>query len=271
MSNELVKANALPVREMSDLAIVGQAIAASGMFGVKNKEGGMVIAVTCHQQGITLLDYNRTYHTIDGKPSMKADAMLAGFRKAGGKYEIIENSLTRAAAKFTFEGKSYDFEYTIEDAMRTHDCLNGKGEVKDIWKKRPDDMLWARMVSRAVRRLTPEVNAGLYTPEEVQDFDSPPITTHVEVIAPAEAASRAQSLAKPAKVISKADNPDLCPIGEGEFLYKPWSEFDSVSLEQAFRSGHEAITDDHKHQIAVILADRGVPVPGDDIDEPFNA
>lgn len=269
MSNELVKANALPVREMSDLAIVGQAIAQSGMFGVKNQQGGMVIAVTCHQQGITLMDYHRTYHTIDGRPSMKADAMLAGFRKAGGKYAIIENSLTRAAAKFTFEGKTYDFAYTLDDAMRTHDCLNAKGEVKDIWKKRPDDMLWARLVSRAVRRLTPEVNAGLYTPEEVQDFDPPPATAKVEVITPNDAASRASALAKPAETFSKADCPDLCPIGEGEFLYKPWHDFDSVSLEQAFRSENPRITADHKHQIAVILADRGIPVPADDDDIQF--
>lgn len=268
MSNELVKINTMPVRQMSDLETIGSAIAKSGMFGVKNEAGGIVIAATCHQQGITLMDYHRTYHTIDGKPSMKADAMLAAFRKQGGKYTIVENSTSRAAATFTFEGAKYDFEYTIEDAKRTGDCLKGDGKMKDIWTKRPEDMLWARMVSRAIRRLAPEINAGLYTPEEVSDFDS--TTTTVEVL-PAEAVTQRVQAQKPKPKPAPRveDNPDLCPIGDGEWYGKPWSEFDSVSLTQAFGSTNDKITDDHKHQIAVILEARNVPVPGHDENAPF--
>jgi hypothetical protein len=37
-------------------------------------------------------------HIIEGKPSMRADAMLAKFVERGGKYEIAERSATRAAA-----------------------------------------------------------------------------------------------------------------------------------------------------------------------------
>ena len=85
---------------------------------------------------------------------MRADAMLAEFRNRGGKYKIVENSQTRAAAEVEFEGQKLPFEFTMEDAKRTGDCFKGDGKtLKLTWQKRPDDMLWARMVSRMVRRL----------------------------------------------------------------------------------------------------------------------
>lgn len=141
----------LPIAAVSDLQIVGNAIAQSGMFGSNNPGAGLVVAATCHSQGISLIEFIRTYHIVNGKPSMRADAMLAEFRKRGGKYAIIENSVNRAAAKFTFEGQEYNGEFSMEDAKRTGDCFD-KGQLKHNWQHRPEDMLWARMVSRAVRR-----------------------------------------------------------------------------------------------------------------------
>ena len=67
----------LPVKSMNDLAKIGQMIAQSGMAGASNEGQGLIVAMTCHQQGITPLEFIRTYHIIDGKPSMKADAMAA--------------------------------------------------------------------------------------------------------------------------------------------------------------------------------------------------
>ncbi len=168
----VVRAAAVPITCVADLAAVGQAIAQSGMFGVNNPGAGMVIAATCHAQGISLMEFVRTYHIVDGRPSMRSDAMLAEFRKRGGTCTIVENSVTRAAADFAFEGQVLHGVFTMDDARRTGDCLKSDGKtLKANWEKRPDDMLWARMVSRSVRRLSPEIVAGLYTPEEVQDFD----------------------------------------------------------------------------------------------------
>jgi hypothetical protein len=168
--NAIQKYEPLPVATMQDLLTLGEFISRSGMAGEVNPAAGVVIAATCHQQGISIIDFQRTYHIIKGKPSMRSDAMLAEFRKLGGKVKIIENSCTRAAAEFAFDGNKGVFEYTMQDAERTGDCLNG-GKIKDMWQKRPDDMLWARLVSRTVRKLAPEICSGLYTPEEVSDFD----------------------------------------------------------------------------------------------------
>jgi len=241
----------LPVERMSDLQTVGEAIAASGMFGVKNAASGLVVAATCHQQGITLMEFVRTFHIIEGRPSMRADAMLAEFRKRGGKYRIIENSATKAEAEFAFEGHKYTFSYTIEDAHRTGDALKGDGKVKDIWKKRPDDMLWARLVSRSVRRIAPEIVAGLYTPEEVQDF-APDRNAEPVALEPNDAQRRVS------KAIPVEDpiTPDLCPIGGPDYVGKRWQDMDTELLNLALQSDDPAMTHEHKERISIILESR---------------
>lgn len=205
---------ALPVTSMEELATAGELLARSGMFGIANAAAGFVVATTCHQQGISLMEFQRTYHIVEGKPSMRADAMLAEFRKRGGRCRIVENSVTRAAAEFEFEGQKVPFAYTMEDAQRKGDCYKGDGKtLKHTWQKRPEDMLWARLVSMAVRRLCPEINAGLYTPEEVADFDGAKPRSEPKTIDVQEAARRMD----PAAQTPTEPEPDytVCPL-EGE-------------------------------------------------------
>jgi len=248
MSSELVKYNQLPMNSMADLVKAGDMLAQSGMFGINNPAAGFVVAATCQQQGITLLDFQRTYHIIEGKPSMKADSMLAEFRKRGGKCRIIENSVKRAAAEFEFEGVTTTFEYTIDDALRTGDCLKKDGKtLKDIWEKRTDDMLWARLVSRSVRRLCPEIVSGLYTPEEMADFE-PAVRSGNAPAAPVDVVERAKV------VVPVYDDDGICPNGFGPYSGKPWGEINTEMLEKALLSSK--LTDGHKEEIQLTLKGR---------------
>lgn len=172
MSNEIVKTDSLPITSMEDLATAGRLLAQSGMFGCHNDAEGFVIAATCFQQGITLMDFIRTYHLIENKPAMKADAMAAEYRKRGGRFKILERSPNLAKAEFEFEKQKVIFEFSMEEAKANGICTASNGTMKANWQKHPTNMLWARMMSNAVRTLCPEVNAGLYTPEEVSDFDN---------------------------------------------------------------------------------------------------
>lgn len=169
MKNELTT---LPVQGMSDLAQIGTQLETSGMFGLSREGSGLIVAMTCYQQNITPLDFLRTYHIIDNKPSMRADAMAAQFREAGGKYKVLKRDGKEAKAEFHFEGNKQAFSYTMKSAEDQTICYNkGTTTLKDTWKKYPENMLWARMMSNAVRVLCPEIVAGIYTPEEVADFD----------------------------------------------------------------------------------------------------
>lgn len=46
---------------------------------------------------------------------------------------------------------------------------------KDTWKQYPRQMLRARVISEGIRTVYPGVAVGVYTPEEVQDFDTKPM------------------------------------------------------------------------------------------------
>lgn len=182
---------------------------------------GKGVALTCLCEGITPHEYARTYHNIQGKSSMRADAMLAIFRtKYGGKHRIIERSATRAAIELVnAEGDVYAAEFTWADAEASRwpwkDADNhGKG-LKDNWSTPTDqkNMLWARLVSDSIRAFQPEVVAGIYTPEEIGDLDVVSTTiattgekrrTAAEVMAEA-AAPTATLAAPPAEDVADAE------------------------------------------------------------------
>jgi hypothetical protein len=173
-------ANALALYQRMDdplLAItkLGEAFQKSPIMGLTTPGDGVVVALTVLAMGITPFDFYRTFHIIEGRPSMRADAMTAEFRRRGGKVRWLQlGDSGTAEAEFEFEGQTLKMQFTLDDARR----LLGKGrDGKDRidkpdgnWQKDPGAMLRARLTSKAIRILAPEIVAGVYTPEEVQDF-----------------------------------------------------------------------------------------------------
>lgn len=153
----------------------------AAMTGVPLEQGAAV-ALTCLCEGLTPVDYRRRYHTIDGKPTMRADAMLAEFRlNHGGDYEIVERSADRAAINLIDKkNRSYPFSFTWEECLQSRwPWRKGKGpgdnpiaDIKDNYSTPIDrrNMLWARLVSDSIRAVCPELSAGVYTPEETEDM-----------------------------------------------------------------------------------------------------
>ena len=160
----------MPIEGLADVMTLGTTFEKSCMFGCDLPGQGAVIVLTCKMENITPMEYLRRYHTIKGRPAMRSDYMLAKFVERGGKYLIKEFSGKRAAAIFTKGENSLDMELTFDQALVAGWPKDSKGGIKDNWKATPDAMLWARLTSKAIRVLDPGVNAGTYTPEEVQDF-----------------------------------------------------------------------------------------------------
>lgn len=103
---------------------------------------------------------------------MRADAMLARFQSAGGKVRWVKLSDTEVTAVFSHEaGGEAEITWTI--AMASKITTKGKPLTqKDNWRNYPRQMLKARVISEGVRTVFPGIAAGIYTPEEVQDFDN---------------------------------------------------------------------------------------------------
>ena len=157
----------------------GKTIAKSRIFGCESEEQGMVLAMTCLARQCDPLTLAETYDIIQGKLSMKADAMLAGFEESGGDYEILQYDPDGCEITFTRgKKKPLTLKITWEQAQ-LESWPYGKPDKKGNKQFKPNwatpigrqDMLFARVVSRGVRRVTPGVVCGRYTPEEISDMD----------------------------------------------------------------------------------------------------
>lgn len=258
--------NELAVRNVGDLATLGSQFEKSGLFGCSQEGQGLVLAMTCIQQKISPIEFSQTYHIIDGKLSMKADAMLAKFVARGGRYTIIERSATRAAAVFATEDNQLEAEYTLEDAKKSGICFKKDGKMKDNWAAHTKQMLWARLTSDSVRAIDPGVNFGMYAPEEIGDFDAAvPAAAQVggkrksesapDPMKRAEAAPAAKAEPPPAPEVAEPevlkDDAGLMPVGPNKG--KPWSDFSDAQLSAALKCGHPAITPSHLAAIQAVL------------------
>jgi hypothetical protein len=61
------------------------AIASSGLFGMKDKNSVLALMAVAQAEGLHPATAARDFHIIQGRPALKADAMLARFQNAGGK------------------------------------------------------------------------------------------------------------------------------------------------------------------------------------------
>jgi hypothetical protein len=154
------------------IKVMGAMIAESGMFGCTKHEQGMVLAMQCLAEGKAPLELAKTYHMVEGKLAMRADAMLGRFLTTGGKVKWSERTNDKVEAIFS-HGDSGDvvISANLTEMKNIGVATDKTGKtLKQNWAKFPRQMLTARVISEGVRLLAPQLIAGVYTPEEVSDF-----------------------------------------------------------------------------------------------------
>ena len=147
------------------MKLMAEAIAKSKLFGIQTAEQALALGLLCQAESRHPAEAARDYHIINGKPSLKSEAMLARFQQAGGRVEWHEYTHESVSGTFSHpQGGSLKVSWTMQDAIRAG--LTGN----PTWKKFPRQMLKARCISEAVRGIFPGVLSGLYAPEEVGEF-----------------------------------------------------------------------------------------------------
>lgn len=167
MSNELARVQDLPMATMNDFVTAGQYLAKSGLLGINSAEQGFLVACTCHQTGISFIEFKQTYHIINNQLSKRSDKMQADFQKAGGVVEIVQKDSDGSIVKLTHGKTSYTSRCIWEE-------IKGEPFAKSqnyATPRKRMQMMWARCISDGVRTVFPEVAAGVYTPEEVETFN----------------------------------------------------------------------------------------------------
>ena len=161
----------VPVDQIERMAV---SVARSGLFGVKTPDQAMALMLIAQAEGLHPAIAARDYHVINGRPALRADAMLARFQAAGGKVEWGEYTDTRVVGKFSHpSGGSVEIAWTTKMAQDAGLTRN------PTWKSYPRQMLRSRCISEGIRTVFPGVLVGTYTPEEVQDMDPAPTVRQV--------------------------------------------------------------------------------------------
>lgn len=251
-------ANIIPINSIEDVSRLGVAVAKSGWFGNIPQSTGEMIAMTMLQERISPVTFKKKYHIINNSLSVTSRAIVSAFKRMGGKMRLHEVGKEKCDITFSYDGNELRYAVTLQEFIDNGVALAKDGvTLKDNWAKFSGDMLYARCCSFAIRKICPEVDDGLYTTEEIADFDDAPAAQKPEPIKidkaevvsriakaeptatqtpdPAKPAPAPQSEVVEAEVIEPAPTPaaptpapsaaDTCPI-KGPFFNVPFSQME---------------------------------------------
>lgn len=158
MSNEIA------VYKLSDMQAMAEAVARSGLFGMKSADQALALMLVAQSENQHPATITQDYDIIQGKACRKTHSVMARFQVMGGKVEW--HQLTDSIADATFShpsGGSLRIEWTIEQAKKAG-LTN-----KDNWKNYPRAMLRARVIAEGVRAVYPAAIGGMMIAEEAAD------------------------------------------------------------------------------------------------------
>ena len=162
---------------IDQISLMAKAIAESKLFGIQTPAQALALGLLCQAEGRHPAEAARDYHIINGKPSLKSEAMLARFQQAGGKVEWHEYTVESVSGTFTHpQAGSLKVTWTIQDAKRAGLLGN------PTWQKYPRQMLRNRVTAEGIRSTYPGVLSGCYTPEEIADLNLPVVVETVQPI-----------------------------------------------------------------------------------------
>lgn len=157
---------------VTQMRFIGQAMADSGMFpDIKEDAAKAMVKILAGQEiGVTPFQAMSNINIIQGKAAMGANLMAAKV-KGSGKYDyradVSSEKCTVTIRQINHNRNEFEdigsFTFSMEDAKRI-----GLAN-KDNWRNYPQNMLFARAISNAVRMYAPDVFNGnlVYDPDEL--------------------------------------------------------------------------------------------------------
>jgi len=213
-----------PSLSVGDLQTMAEQVAKSGLFaGINSPQAAFTLMLLCQAEGLHPAQALRRFHIIEGRPSMRADAMQAEFQKQRGTIRWLQSDAETCRAEFSHpvtHPEPVTIAVTLRELAESGVATSWDKERKEYTLKKnyrtsPAQMLRARAISQGVRMVLPGVVAGIYTPEEVGDFDPPPpprpeAVEHVVPVAREEVEAPA-----PAKAERKDSRPFYRLVADG--------------------------------------------------------
>ena len=181
MRSEILPASQAQSFGLPDLQVMAKNVAASRLFpGVENEQAAFTLMLLCQAEGLHPIQALRRYHIIEGRPSMRADAMQAEFQRNGGLVRWGRSDAEVCEATFLHPVHAPDPGVSITLAMKelvdsgvatTWSKEDRQYVLKKNYRQFGAAMLRARVISQAVRMVMPGVVVGIYAPEEIERDD----------------------------------------------------------------------------------------------------
>ena len=125
---------------LSDITQMAEVAASSKMFGFKNPQEAMAIMLLCQAENLHPAIAMRDFHIIQGRPALKADAMLARFQQAGGSVQWKDYTDEKVTGVFSHpSGGSLEVSWSLAQAKSSG--IANKDNWK-IYKKIQNGILW---------------------------------------------------------------------------------------------------------------------------------
>ena len=157
---------------INDMQVMAEAIAGSGLFGLKTPQQALALGLLCQAEGRHPAEAARDYHVIQGRPTLKADTMLARFQSAGGRVEWPVYTDKKVVGTFSHpSGGTLTLDWDW-DRAKAAGLAN-----RDTWKQYPRQMLRSRVISEAIRTILPGVLSGCYLPDEIESMPAITVAT----------------------------------------------------------------------------------------------
>lgn len=183
---------------LEEVRYMAEATAKSDMYGLSQSQA-FVLMMIAESERLHPVQALRRFHIVEGKPSMRADAMQAEFQRHGGRLRWVKSNAEECEAEFwhpVYHPDVFTVRVTLKELVASEVAMQWpkrkEGEpkpthkvLKNTYKQFPRQMLRARVISEGVRAIDPGVVVGIYTPEEVSDFDDRPSPRPLPVDAPA--------------------------------------------------------------------------------------
>lgn len=151
---------------LDDVWVLAERTAASKLFAMRTPDEAFALMMLCQAEGLHPMTAVRRYHLIQGRPTMRSDAMQGELMARGWVVTPLARTATHAKARFSHRDRcpeGFEMEVTIQQ-------FEAAGLTKkDIWRQYPDDMLWARLIGKATRTLDPGIIAGIMSSDEAED------------------------------------------------------------------------------------------------------
>ncbi len=230
-----------------DIEVMAKKAAQSRLFGMDEAQA-FTLMMLCEAEGIHPIQALRRFDIIDGRPTLKAATIQAEFQHHGGRLEWGETTAEVCEATFSHPAlhpKPIPIRITLQElidsgvALGRWDERTKRRELKANYQRHPRSMLRARVISEGVRAIDPGIVVGLYTPEEVSDFDDHPTASAPRPDPTPEPAPPAEPAVPPSRRVIRATDrthsEPIRPISDGrrwmqDELTHKWDEWVGICL-----------------------------------------